>query len=113
MGRFGLRRADRSNTPRADFPRVGLFPRADTNAPPPLFFRHPTTDRFQAFLPPTHPSDVICYVHGQPRSTPETPRRRPSFVVYVRVLIHETHDNAPPLWQRPGHIHDNATSDLV
>ena len=70
---------------------------------------------FCVFLPPTRPHDVTYDAHGQPRSTPETPRRRPSSVVYVRVLIHDTrhndcaqHNAAPS-----SHIHDNATSDLV
>ena len=52
---------------------------------------------FYVFLPPTRPRDVIYDVHGLPRSTSETPRRRPSSVVYVRVLIYDTHDNASPI----------------
>ena len=55
---------------------------------PPPFFRHPTTDRFfYVFLPPIRPRDVIYDVHGQPRSTSETPRRRPSSVVYMVVYV--------------------------
>ena len=38
--------------------------------------------------------------------------RRPPSVVYVRVLIHDTHDNAPPIHDS-AHIHDHATTNLV
>ena len=72
----------------------------------PVFFRHPITDLFYVFLPPTRPRDVIYDVNGLPRSTSETPRRRPTPVVYVRVLIRDSHNNA--IYGNVIHIHGNA-----
>ena len=45
---------------------------------PPFFSDTRQRTVFYVFLPPTRPRDVIYDVHGQPRSTSETPRRRPS-----------------------------------
>ena len=45
---------------------------------------------FCVFLPPTRPRDVIYDVHGQPRSTSETPRRRPSSTSVCSSTPHTT-----------------------
>ena len=61
--------------------------RAVKNVSPPFFQTPDNGPIFYVFLSPTRPGDVIYGVHGQPRSTSETPRRRPSSVVYMVVYV--------------------------